>query len=142
MKKILHRIGGLFLTLTALICLLFLCLLYCSPVFAEGKGYTFYLGESSSARAVASDMPVLDKLLLGNVRGESAEYEGDRYEELKARFRAELLFSEKADGVENYYLYSPVLGECVEIGGKKVNLHIAVRKESTAVGTPIIFGGY
>ena len=111
------------------------------PAFAQGENYELHYAPSSSAQAVVSDEPFITKLL-HEVKGESVRYGGDCYEELKSRYHAELLFSEEVCGVKNYYLYSPVLGSCVELGGEAVNLHIAVSREQTAVGTPLIFGGY
>lgn len=142
MVKFLRFVGGCLLVCLLAACALFLYLLYRSPAFAEGESYTFYLGESSSARAVPSRSPVLDKLILGGVKGESVVYDGERYEELRSRYRATLLFREDLDGVTNYYLYSPLLGDPLLLNGCSVNLHIAVRGGKTAAGTPVIFGGY
>lgn len=138
----LSRIAALLVPAAALCCALAGCILCASPVFAGGTGYELYFGDSSSARIRMSDDPVLDKLLLPSVRGESARYAGDRYEELKERFCAELVFCETADGTVNYYLRSPRLGACVRLKEGDVNLHIAVRGEVTAAGTPLIFGGF
>lgn len=142
MHGFLRFVGSCLLVCVIAACALFLYLLYRSPAFEKGESYTFYLGESSSARAVPSRSPVLDKLTLGGVGGESAVYDGDRYEALKSRYGAVLLFSEEAGGVRNYYLYSPFLGEPLFLNGYGVNLHIAVRGGKTAAGTPVIFGGY
>ncbi len=111
-----------------------------APLFAGASNYTLYLGTSSAGQIVTSS-PAKDKLCY-SVRGESGEYEGDCYEQLKNKFQAKLLLSEEACGVKNYYLYSPKLGKTIKIGGKNVNLHVAVKENTTAVGTPIIFGGY
>lgn len=137
-----RRIGGVLLTVAALACGCFFYVLLCSPVFPEGESYTFYLGDSSSARAVLSETPLFDRLTLGNVRGESVVYAGERYEELKDRYRAELRFTEKVGNVTNYYLYSPAMKESVVLNGVRVNLHIAVGEEKTVAGTPLIFGGF
>ena len=122
-------------------CAVFALLLLHAPVFAGGEGYEVYYGDSSSCLIERTDEPLLTKLA-GGVKGESARFAGDRYEELKARFHAELLFEEEACGVTNYYLYSPDLGGGVYLNGYLVNLHIATGKEETAAGTPLIFGGY
>ena len=62
--------------------------------------------------------------------------------DLKEKYRAELLFTEESCGVVNYYMYSPLLGNCVFLNGYAVNLHVAVGAEQTAAGTPLVFGGY
>ncbi len=112
-----------------------------APLFFGASNYTLYLGNSSSARQIVTSTPVKDKLLYA-VKGESGEYDGNCYEQLKEKFQARLLFCEEACGVKNYYLYSSRLGEGVVVNGQKINLHIAVKAEKTAVGTPLIFGGY
>lgn len=111
------------------------------PAFAQGKNYEVSFNANSSAQAVVTDNPFLVKLTR-KTAGESVRFEGDRYEELKKQYRAKLVFSENVAGVENYYLYSPLLGKPVDLGGKLVNLHIAVSAEQTAAGTPLIFGGF
>lgn len=63
-------------------------------------------------------------------------------EEILRRYRAELCFEEETDGIVSYYCYSPRLGGGVILNGQKINLHIAVRGSSLAVGNPVVFGGY
>ncbi len=112
-----------------------------APVFAGGTRYELYLG-TSSGEIVKTDSPALVKLFRPDVKGESARYAGDCYGRLKEQFHAKLLFCEEAAGVVNYYLYTPDLGHGVAIAGQVVNLHIAVGPSETAVGTPLIFGGF
>ncbi len=124
-----------------LFCALFVCALWRLPVFEGGRGYELYLGDSSSARILSTKTPALDKLFNLDVKGESVRYEGDRFEELKSHFHAQLLFTEEAAEVTNYYLFSPDLAGGVLLMGRRVNLHIAVGRGQTAAGTPLIFGG-
>ncbi len=144
MKQFLRIFREFFLVLLPVACILSVLILRHAPAFGQAERYRFYLGASSSARSFASDSPLTDKLTAERIAGESAEYSGDRCEELRTRFRARLLFREEACGVVNYYLYSPCLGDCVYLNGYAVNLHIAVDEEGTrtAAGTPLIFGGY
>ena len=81
--------------------------------------------------------------MLKNVTGESTSY-GDRAAAFAQaeKYGAELVFTESAGGVTNYYYYTPRLGGAVLLGGKEVNLHVAVRGRGAAVGSPLIFGGY
>lgn len=131
--------GGL--VAASLLCAAFVALLFFAPAFAPGERYELYTG-TSSALCLETDCPLLDKLRLGGVRGESVRYTGDLAEEIAEQFRGELLFTEEACGVKNYYLYSPFLGEGILLNGRLVNLHIAVNGEQTAAGTPLIFGGF
>ncbi len=134
--------GGILTLLScALLLLLFLFILR-APLFAGGKNYVFYTGNSSSAQQIFSQNPALDKLTLGNIKGESAEYDGNRLQEIVKTFQARLVFCEEACGVKNYYFYSERLSSAVYLNGEAVNLHVALRESSTAVGSPLIFGGY
>lgn len=144
MKKILRTIREFILVLLPISFLLAVFAVRHLPAFGQAESYRFYLGASSSAASFSSDSPLTDKLTAAGIAGESAEYEGDRFEDLQKLFRARLLFREEACGVVNYYLYSPSLGACVYLNGYAVNLHIAVKEDGTrtAAGTPIIFGGY
>lgn len=125
----------------AVACALCALVLLHAPVFERGEGYEIYYGASSSALVKTTSSPALDKAL-GGVRGESVRYDGDRREEIEARYRAKLLFTEEVCGVTNYYYHSPLLGEGVEVNGATVNLHVAVSASRTAAGTPLIFGGF
>ena len=141
MRKILQAAKAIITLVLVCLCAFFaLCLCY-SPVFVMGESYEVSYGLSSSAQTKRTDSPLFEKLT-GAVAGESVRYTGDCYFDLKEKFGATLLFTEEACGVVNYYLYSPYLGACVELGGERVNLHIAVSSEQTAAGTPLIFGGF
>lgn len=140
MRRIFWLFKAVTIILLASLSVGFAVMLSALPVFAGGEGYELYLGESSSAPVLMTDDPVLDKLTHTAV-GESARFDGDRYEELKKRFRAKLLFCEEQDGAAHYYLYSPLLGAGTYLKGYSVNLHIAVRGNRTTAGTPLIFGG-
>ncbi len=141
MRRFFGIIGNFLCVALVAACAFFLFAVLRSPVFEQGENYTFYLGENSSARAVTARSP-LAKLFLGEVKGESAVYRGDRYEELVQKYGANLLFTESVSGVTSYYLYSPKLGGGLSLGGEVVNLQIAVRDGQTVVGTPLIFGGW
>lgn len=141
--RLIHTIVGVAAVLGCFACALFaFALLRLSPAFEKGTGYEFYLGANSSSLMVKSDCPAWDKLRLGRVAGEKTEYENAEREQIESKFHARLLFTEEACGVVNYYYYSPDLGACVYVNGYCVNLHIAVSQSRTAVGTPLIFGGY
>lgn len=126
----------------AVACVIAVMVLFAAPVFRAGESYTLYLGGSSSALAVETEHPLQDKTLFQNVAGESTVYDGNFYREIKERFHATLLFTEEVCGVTNYYLYSGQLCGGVYLNGERVNLHIAVSAEQTAVGSPLIFGGF
>ena len=141
MRRFLRGLKAIFTVLVCILLAIALVFLIHSPVFQEGKAYELYLAPSSSSLTVETKSPVLDKLFLP-VKGESVRYDGDKKEELLTRFHAEILFTEEAAGVTNYYCFSPFLGGGVLLFGEKVNLHIALSNSQTAVGTPLIFGGF
>ena len=142
MRRFIYGTFGTLFVLVAVACGVFLFVLLRAPAFEQGESYTFYMGKNSSSLVIFSDCPALEKLILGDVKGESVQYSGNQFYELKTKFRAKLLFTEESCGVTNYYLYSPVLGGGVLINGQPVNLHIAVSAEKTVAGTPLIFGGF
>ncbi|MBD5636832.1 MAG: hypothetical protein HDP28_03285 [Clostridia bacterium] len=133
-------IKAFIITAVAIFCVLFVYALTSVSVFPKGSRYEYYTG-TSSEEIIVSRSPI-KKLFLSNIKGESVRYTGDRAEELIARFHAEILFTEEAAGIVNYYCYSPSLKNSVIIGDKTVNLHIATSGSETAAGTPIIFGGF
>lgn len=57
-------------------------------------------------------------------------------------YNAEIRVREETGSTSSAYAYSLLLGKGLFVGGERVNLHIAVRGNAVAVGTPIIFGGY
>lgn len=140
MRKFRQRIKGIAAVAAAFACAFFAYALIRSPVFA-GNEYEFSLGSSSSARIVRTDAPALFKFFT-DAAGESARFAGDVHEALFAQLRAQVLFTEEACGVTAYYCYSPLLGEGVLLGGRRVNLQVAVGNGRTAAGTPLIFGGF
>lgn len=141
MRRFLRGMRALFIVALILAVAAGTILLLHAPVFEKGSGYELYLAPHSSALTIRTDDPARDKLKYV-VKGESVRYDGDEKDALIARFRAKVLMTEEAAGVVNYYCFSPLLGEGVSLYGRTVNLHIAVSKTQTAVGTPLIFGGF
>ncbi len=140
MRRIKSTLRAMAIFLAAAGCVFFLYALLRRPLFEGGTGYELYCG-TSSAEILLSRTPALDKLFRFNVRGESTRYEGDMSKELMQKFGAELLFTEEAAGVVNYYLHSSKLPKGIMLKGREVNLHIAVGEGRTVAGTPVIFGG-
>lgn len=121
------------------VCALALYIVWHVPSFAMGNSYTYYYGTNSSALMST----VTEFTWKGSgVCGESVVYSGTVDRELLERYRATVLFSEEVCDVVNYYCYSPLFSSSIFLCGEAVNLHIAVGHEQTAVGTPLIFGGF
>ena len=111
--------------------------------FDGGENYVFYCGTSSSdCKTVRADKNAkLTRIFLSNVCGEGTEFKELDIDTFLLSVNGEIVFSETAAGITNYYCtanlpYSTVLD------GTAINLHIAVCENSVKVGSPIIFGGY
>ena len=105
----------------------------------------YYLYTPSSGAVRKSELTLVEAL---QKEGESVRFtfsEGGVDEFVKSvlrYYKAEVCFCERVGEVVSTYARSNRLGEGVTVEGKRVNLHIAVRGNAVAVGTPIIFGGY
>ncbi len=120
--------------------------------FAQGLGTTrfsdlegkrsYYLRSSSSQAEIKTELSPLDFFSL---TGESVTFACDNEQiadELLTRYNGTLLWVEEGEGVRSYYAYAPKFQKGIRIGGRLVNLHIAVGQGRCSVGTPIIFGGF
>lgn len=141
MRKWLGTAGAAVASLAVAACLF---LMYFSAFPGGEKEY--YLFSASSQAERKKTLSVGD---LFAVRGESAVYVADSgrdsasiAKEIRERYAAEILFTETVGDTVSYYCHSSGLGEGIILNGCLINLHIAVRTDSVAVGTPIIFGGY
>ena len=87
-----------------------------SLLFKKGTSYTVYAGSvSSNAQMI--------------VCGEGKEF-------------LTKLFTKEVTGVTNYYGYSPRISGGVTLFGERINVHVAVSERGSAIGSPLIFGGY
>lgn len=139
-RKFFAACRGIATLLACLICLFALYAFNRAPLFVGATGYVFYTGDSAHPQFSSSN-PALDKLIFCTA-GESGVYGGDCVERIKEEFCAEVCFEERVGGIVNYYCYSPKLKGGVRLNGFTVNLHVAAGEGYTAVGTPLIFGGY
>ena len=115
-------------------------------LFDGAQSYTFYAqSESSQAQIILADASeaLAVKWSIASLTGESARYESaeDAFAQAE-KYRAELMIVRTVQDVTDYYYYSPCLGGGVDLEGKRINLHIAVRGTSANIGSPLIFGGY
>lgn len=132
--------------LTILCAALILAVIAVSPsrlCFSGGDNYTFYCGTSSAdCREVRSTFNAeVERLLLADVCGESAEYEAFDLNSYLKQVNGKILFTEELSDSINYYC-SANLPYSVNVNGHTVNLHVCVKKDSVKVASPIIFGGY
>ena len=105
----------------------------------------FYLNSASSKALIKDELSLFD---LFSVTGESVAFslQGENGEEkareLIAEYNGKVLFTERAGGTLSYYCFAKGLGKGILLDGVFVNLHIAIRGDTCAVGTPILFGGF
>lgn len=120
----------------------FVCARASAFPFLQGER-TYYLYSASSQAKIVKEYEFFDTFF---VQGESVFMEVEREEvflqELLEKLNAKILFTEQVEGTTSYYCYAKGLKEGVQINGRTVNLHIAVKSGTAVVGTPIIFGGY
>lgn len=111
--------------------------------FSGGKNYTFYCGTSSAdCREVRTTINAeLKRLTLNDVCGESTEYDNFDLLDFLKSVDGKVVFTEELSDSVNYYCTAN-LPYSVNLYGKKINLHICVRDDTTKVASPIIFGGY
>lgn len=103
---------------------------------------TYYLRSQSSQALIKNRLSPLDFSLM---EGESVSFSYTdilEVEKLMQDFQAQVLFTENVGGTTSYYCYSPHMRSGVRLGEYFVNLHIAVRGDRCAVGSPMIFGGF
>ena len=137
----LKKLGAIF---SLIIILLGATFLYAEPVFYKySNSYDVYLGDNSSlAEIVEVDSPYF--FALGKKWGESVRLSPKDFslENLLEDFSARLVFSESTSTHQIYYAFSPTIRYQKRVKGKKVNLQIAIAKNSVVLGSPLIFGSF
>lgn len=107
-----------------------------------GSLYETYTESLSSSGKIIKSDDGLHKICFLKV-GESVTVNGDiNYETILEHLNARLVFTESILEGTSYYAYTSRLKGKTELKGKSVNLHIFVGKNSTVVGTPMIFGSF
>ena len=75
------------------------------------------------------------------IKGESCAVYAP-YEQVLKDFSATHIFSEKTDGGESHYAYSPKIRYKTYIKGRAVNIHYHVGKSGNKLGSPLIYGSF
>ena len=144
-----YAAGSLLALVLAAVCLAVLFLPQClakQPLFTGAERYTFYSVHQSSQALITVVPPeeaARTRRQVTGYTGESAQYRdaADAFAQAK-KYGARLVAEQTSADVTDYYYYAPCLGGGIRVGGRRVNLHVAVRGEGAAVGYPLIFGGY
>lgn len=137
------KIAVIFTTLLASLTVFAFAVLPPRVCFEGGKNYTFYCGESSAdCKEVRTRFNAeIERLLLNDVCGESAEYENFDLESFLKSVNGKVVFTEELSDSVNYYCTAD-LPYSVELYGYEINLHVCIKENGTKAASPIIFGGY
>lgn len=114
------------------------------PLFSNySDSFTVYVGSNSSNAQILT-VDGKDYRFIKDVTGESVKISnlGFDVNEFFEKYNAKIVFTETTDGVVSYYGYSKDIKYQTTIGGKRINLHVAVTKDSVTVGAPIIYGSF
>lgn len=103
--------------------------------FFETKATYYYERNNSSATPSQT-------VRLSLCTGQSASFGTACASFLIETYEATILKKEEAEGVTNYYCFSPRFPKGIRLFGEIVNLQIAESDQRTCVGTPIIFGSF
>ena len=137
----------IFSVLLSAILFLFMAMLTVTAFPFEGEK-EYYLSSASSQSLIKSNLVMTDLPLLRGesarvaVECESAQSEQAYFNEILAKYKASVLKVERFEDGTSYYCYSAKLKRGVNLDGVTVNLHVVIKANEIALGTPIIFGGY
>lgn len=137
------KFTGILTAAAALLTVLAFAVLPPRVCFDGGENYVFYCGESSAdCREVRVSFNAdVERLLLSDVCGESAEYENFDLESFLKKVNGKVIFKETLSDSVNYYCAAD-LPYSVELYGHEINLHVCVKGNRARAASPIIFGGY
>ena len=114
------------------------------PIFNDyADEYEVYLNDFSCSNSIVNvDKDKFPFVL--NVKGQSVVIEKDKFELEKflLDLNAKLVLVESGEDYSCYYAYSPKIKQSKIIKDKNVNIHIAIKKQSVKVGSPIIYGSF
>lgn len=120
-----------------------LCLLVClsSPLYSLPSQAVVALKGKSSGEFICKNELAVSNCL--NVDGLSFSLSNDYdVKNLIKKLNAKPIHYFFDGEVENYYYFTEKLPKKELIVGKKVNLHVAIKKDFITVGSPIIYYGY
>ena len=103
------------------------------------KDIVYSVNGKSSGEFIKGEIS-LDKIFL--IDGASIKTDSYNIEEKLNLLNAKKVHYFTDGEVENYYFFSEKVHNFEIIDGKKVNIHIAVKKGEVVVGSPVIYYGY
>lgn len=118
--------------------------LYPHTYLPLGINHAYYLSNSSQNFCTLTD-PTFWELatMQGKLHGETCEYLLSDFslDEYLQKVNGNVCFVEVLFDSVNYYCTADMPYQ-TQLNGQAINLHICVKQDAVAVGTPVIFGGY
>lgn len=82
------------------------------------------------------------KLFEGKIFGMAYKTGAENLGKLQKKLRVETVWETTVEGMAVIYGYSPLVEGGVRIGGRLINIQIAVRGNDVFLGSPLLLGGY
>ena len=132
---------------TAILIVVFFICVYAmnvKPIFSGySNNFEVYQARGSILSPI-TNCTALEMLFMRKVAGEGCKVDASEFDlaEFLYEYDAKIVFIEQTGGITSYYAYSPKVKYLENIGGKVVNLQVAVRGEQITLGAPIIYGSF
>jgi hypothetical protein len=114
------------------------------PLFKKyADEFIVYVGEGGSLGKIIK-VDYFGFLMQGRINGESCCFiDADfNLNDFFAEYNAKIVQVESTEDQVSYYAFSPQVKYSQRLFGKKVNLHVSVKKDRITVGSPLIYGSF
>jgi hypothetical protein len=82
------------------------------------------------------------KKYVNDYSGFTLSFKGTKQDALSLINDLKIVKTENINGIKSIYGYAGGFLNCVVVGGKKVNVQIAINNEMVFIGSPVILGSY
>ena len=114
------------------------------PLFSSYQdNFEVYIGSSSSTAKIIT-VGKTDYPFMKRIKGESVKICANGFDAYQVfeDYNAQIIFIETVGDTVCYYGYSKDIKYLEVIGGRKINLQVAITGNSVTVGSPIIYGSF
>lgn len=115
-----------------------------SPIFEDyAENFEICLEQGSFSSKIFS-VDAREFAFYSGIKGESCKLTKADFnlKELLDNFDAKIVMQEDLQNCVCYYAFSPKIKYIESIKGRRVNLHVAVSKDSVTIGAPLIYGSF